>query len=224
MVIKKDDGIYTAKITDTSMPGLYKLTVTLDWDVPLTGKIHRVETLQREVKVNVDPGKSVVAVSKSADPGKWVVKVEPVDKFGNYMGPGFTNSFKVQVNGGGSVLGAPADLRQLGAYDITLVGVPTGVDPVVSISVDGHEIRNCKLTALGNCSGSQLGKFAVFADLGVAIPHGTLGNVADPGVSFNAGLEYMFKPEFLGRRHSGSSPFPGQDCWRHNGDPVHRRR
>ena len=208
--VKKDDGIYTANITDTSMPGLYKLTVTLDWDVPLTGKIHRVETLQREVKVNVDSAKSIVAVSKAADPGKWLIKVEPVDKFGNYLGPGFPNSFKVQVNGGGSVSGAPDDPRQLGAYNITLVGVPAGVDPVVSISVDGHEIRNCKLTALGNCSGSQLGKFAVFADLGVAIPHGTLGNVANPGVSFNAGLEYILKANFSVEGILGFHHFPGK--------------
>ncbi len=208
--VKKDDGIYTAKITDTSMPGLYKLTVTLDWDIALTGKIHRVETLQREVKVNVDSAKSVVAVSKSADPGKWLIKVEPVDKFGNYLGPGFPSSFKVQVNGGGSVSGKPDDPRQLGAYNITLVGVPAGVDPVVSISVDGQEIRNCKLTALGNCSGSQLGKFAVFADLGVAIPHGTLGNVVNTGVSFNAGLEYIFKPQVSFEGILGIHHFPGK--------------
>jgi hypothetical protein len=208
--VKKDDGIYTAKITDTSMPGLYKLTVTLDWDLALTGKIHRVETLQREVKVNVDSAKSIVAVSKAADPGKWLIKVEPVDKFGNYLGPGFPNSFKVQVNGGGSVSGIPDDPRQLGAYNITLVGVPAGVDPVVSISVDGHEIRNCKLTALGNCSGSQLGKFAVFADLGVAIPHGTLGNVVNTGVAFNAGLEYILKPNFSVEGILGVHHFPGK--------------
>src|SRR5260370_19621820 len=38
--------------------------------------------------------------------------------------------------------------------------------------------------------------FAVFADLGAGIPQGTLGNAVSPGVSFNAGLEYMAKSNF----------------------------
>jgi hypothetical protein len=35
------------------------------------------------------------------------------------------------------------------------------------------------------------GKFAVFADIGVAIPHGALANGSNPSVSFNAGGEYI---------------------------------
>ncbi|HXA86002.1 MAG TPA: hypothetical protein VNZ47_13050 [Candidatus Dormibacteraeota bacterium] len=54
------------------------------------------------------------------------------------------------------------------------------------------------------------GKFAVFADLGVAIPHGTLGNVADTGVSFNAGLEYILKPNFSVEGILGVHHFPGK--------------
>ncbi|MGZ7105615.1 MAG: hypothetical protein ACXVKC_09280 [Candidatus Angelobacter sp.] len=58
--------------------------------------------------------------------------------------------------------------------------------------------------------GLQLGKFAVFADLGVAIPHGTLGNVANPGVSFNAGLEYILKPNFSAEGILGVQHFSGK--------------
>ncbi len=54
------------------------------------------------------------------------------------------------------------------------------------------------------------GKFAVFADLGVAIPHGTLGNVVDPGVSFNAGLEYIVKPNFSAEGILGVHHFSGK--------------
>jgi len=208
--VKKDDGIYTTRIADTNMPGLYKLTVTLDWDVPLTGKIHRVETLQREVKVNADPAKSTVAVSKGAEPGKWFIKVEPIDKFGNYVGPGFSNSFKVQVSGGGSVSGGPNDTRQTGVYNITLTGVPAGADPTVSISFDDHELRNCRLTALGNCSGSLAGKFAAFFDVGGAFPHGTFGNAFNPGFSLNAGLEYMATSRFSAEGIFGYHHFPAK--------------
>jgi hypothetical protein len=39
-------------------------------------------------------------------------------------------------------------------------------------------------------------KWAVFFDGGANFPHGTAANVFDPGFSFNAGLEYMFTPQF----------------------------
>jgi hypothetical protein len=208
--VKKDDGIYTATISDTSMPGLYKLTITLDWDVPQTGKIHRVETLQREIKVTVDPVKSVVSATKTGTPGQWTLKVDPMDKFGNFLGPGFTNAFKVNVTGGGTVSGPPVDARQTGAYNITLNGVPAGADPTVSITVDGHQIRNCNLSAIGNCSSKQAGKFAIFADLGAAIPNGTFGNVVNTGFSFNGGLEYIVNSHFSAEGILGVHHFPGK--------------
>jgi len=45
-------------------------------------------------------------------------------------------------------------------------------------------------------SGSDAGKFAVFVEAGVAVPHGDLGIFLDPGFSMNAGLEYMITPQF----------------------------
>jgi hypothetical protein len=53
-------------------------------------------------------------------------------------------------------------------------------------------------------------KFSVFADLGVGIPHGNFGNVADPGVSFNAGLEYILKPNLSVEGILGVHHFPGK--------------
>jgi hypothetical protein len=52
------------------------------------------------------------------------------------------------------------------------------------------------------------GRLAVFADLGAAIPHGTFSNAFNPGVSFNAGLEYIVNPHLsaegiLGVHHFG---------------------
>lgn len=47
----------------------------------------------------------------------------------------------------------------------------------------------------GNNNSSK-GKWAVFFDGGANFPHGTAANVFNPGFSFNAGLEYMFTPQF----------------------------
>ncbi len=49
--------------------------------------------------------------------------------------------------------------------------------------------------ALGQTN-SDLSKFAVSVDAGVAVPHGDLSTFLDPGFSLNAGLEYMITPQF----------------------------
>jgi len=159
----KDDGVYSVKIADTSRPGLYRFNVTMDWDNSTTGKIHRIETLERQFKVNPDADHSVVKVAQTTTPGDWVINVDPVDKFGNYLGPGYLAKFEVQVSGGGTVVLPPADDRQSGSYAIKLTGVPAGADPTVSIKVDGHELRNDKLSSIGkrkDCF-SHLGSGAV---------------------------------------------------------------
>ncbi len=149
-------GVYSAPIADTSRPGLYKFTVTMDWNVPTTGTVHRTQVIERNVKVNATPGASEVTVSKGSVPGEWLINVTPRDKFGNYTGPGYGDAFNVQVSGGGTVSGGPADGKQTGAYVLTLTGVPAGVDPNVVIKVQGNEIRNGKLSTIGKerqCSG-----------------------------------------------------------------------
>lgn len=45
-------------------------------------------------------------------------------------------------------------------------------------------------------SASDLSNFAVFGDVGVAVPHGDLSIFLNPGFNVNAGLEYMFTSQF----------------------------
>jgi hypothetical protein len=56
----------------------------------------------------------------------------------------------------------------------------------------------------------QKGHWAVFADLGAGIPHGTFSNAFDPGVSFNAGLEYIATPHFSAEGIVGVHHFGGK--------------
>jgi hypothetical protein len=43
---------------------------------------------------------------------------------------------------------------------------------------------------------SPSGRFAIFGDVGVAVPHGDFSTFTDPGLSVDAGLEYMITPRF----------------------------
>ena len=48
----------------------------------------------------------------------------------------------------------------------------------------------------GGTGSTTSGKLAAFADFGANFPHGSFSNVFNTGFSFNAGLEYMFTPNF----------------------------
>jgi hypothetical protein len=157
--VKANDGTYSAKFADTTLPGLYKFNVSMDWNNSTTGPIHREETMQLQVQVTPNPASSVVNVVQGAAPGVWSVNVTPVDKFGNYLGPGYVSAFQVTTSAG-SVSVPPVDANQTGAYAIGLTGVPAGVDPVVIIKVGKVQIRNGKLSTIGKvggCSGLHFG-------------------------------------------------------------------
>jgi hypothetical protein len=151
--VTANDGTYSARFADTSVPGLYKFVVTMDWNNATTGPIHREETLQMQVQVNPDPTTSAVSVAQGAA-GAWTNNVTPIDKFHNYLGPGYGSTFQVTTSAG-SVTVPPADANQTGAYAISLTGVPSGVDPVVTIKVGKTQIRNGKLSTLSNGSGHK---------------------------------------------------------------------
>jgi hypothetical protein len=63
---------------------------------------------------------------------------------------------------------------------------------------------------LGSSPTTNNSKFAVFADLGAAIPNGTLSNVVNTGVSFNAGLEYILNTHISAEGILGVHHFPGK--------------
>ena len=58
--------------------------------------------------------------------------------------------------------------------------------------------------------GPNLNKFAVFADLGAAIPNGTLSSVVNTGFSFNGGLEYIVNSHFSAEGILGVHHFSGK--------------
>jgi opacity protein-like surface antigen len=195
-----NDGLYAARFADTSRPGLYRFKITMDWDDPRTGRIHRIETIERVVKVNSDPSASKATVT-SLGKGAYDIKVIPVDKFGNFFGPSNANPVTVKVTGGGNVASIN-DPNQKGEYIIHLENVPAGADPHITIVVDGRTIKDTTLSNLpgggtgGSGGGGPMTKFAVFLHFGAAFPHGNFNNVFDPGFSFNGGLEYAVTDYF----------------------------
>src|SRR5205085_9001891 len=122
-----DDALYSARFADTSRPGLYRFKVTMDWDDPRTGRIHRSEIIERIVKVNSDPGASQVT-ARNQGGGAYLINVTPKDKFNNFFGPSAVNPISVTLTGGGTVASI-TDPRQTGDYVVRIENVPAGSDP-----------------------------------------------------------------------------------------------
>ncbi|HEY6216583.1 MAG TPA: outer membrane beta-barrel protein [Pyrinomonadaceae bacterium] len=70
-------------------------------------------------------------------------------------------------------------------FFLTVPGLAQGPNPAPPMEVTGSSPQRS----------SHSGKFAVFGDIGVAVPHGDFSAFTDPGLSVDAGLEYMITPQ-----------------------------
>lgn len=138
IALKEDGkGVYSATFDQTGIPGSYRFETVLDWDIKLTGHLHREERLEENVGVKADPVKTTVDVAQTS-PGLWSVTVTPRDRFGNYLGPGYASLIRARLRGEvGSISEVPVDRNQTGTYVFTVRGVPAGTTPSVVVTVNG---------------------------------------------------------------------------------------
>jgi opacity protein-like surface antigen len=186
------NGLYSAHFSDTSEAGAYQFLLTYDFDAPDgSGRIHRIEQLERVIKVKPDVDATSVVMSPGPAPGTSVVRVTPKDKFGNYLGPGAPGRIQINVIGVG-VVSAIADPNETGDYEATVSGVPSGTVPNVVVTVD--EVSVPVKTAGPGGSSSAWG---VFLDAGVNITHGDFSaSGVDGKFSINLGLERLLNPSW----------------------------
>jgi hypothetical protein len=138
---EEKNGAYAATFDKTTIPGTYAFEVTLDWDHPRTGRVHRVERIEQIVRVAPDPAKSTIVTSRSGNLVR--IRVTPRDRFGNFLGPGYASLVKARLNGGGKIVERPPmDHDNDGTYEFPITQVPLGKMPDVDIFVDGVRIGN----------------------------------------------------------------------------------
>jgi opacity protein-like surface antigen len=189
------NGLYSATFTDTSKAGQYKFLLTYDFDAPDgSGRIHRIEQLERDIKIKPDPGATVASLSPGQSSGTWIVVITPKDRFGNYMGPGYSGRLAVSVNGIGTVT-AIQDPRETGDYVATITGVPAGTTPVVVVVVDGVPVPVPGGTIPPPIQPLS-GAWRYFLDLGPNFPHGSFANGTDGKWSLNAGFERLISSDW----------------------------
>lgn len=182
------DGVYSTSVGETRTPGRYRFNVVLEWDHPLTGKVRRLEVVERDVHVVADPSSTVVEILPPSPDGSYVLRVTPKDKFGNFMGPGYGNRVKITVNGGTAT--AVLDPNQKGVYTVRIAGIAPGTTATVTIVVDNVVVRtNMPVVPTSTGPGSK-GNRAVWLAFGSTYPHGSFSNGFDRDLAVNGAFEY----------------------------------
>lgn len=202
------NGIYTGSFTGNTVQGRYHFDATLDWDVPATGRIHRIERTERVVKVNADPASTQITSRTNGD-GTFSFTVTPRDRFGNYAGPGYGNRIGI-ASTNGTIAGAPLDPNETGDYVFTLENVPAGQEPQIDFTFEGRPIGGPD----GGGSSGGSGSWRFFIDAGINDPD---TSALDGSFSVNAGLERILTPHWslegiLGY-HTFDGPFVDPDVW-----------
>jgi hypothetical protein len=140
--------------------------------------------------VTIDPAKGAPG---NPSPQKFE-NCQPIGAYGygiTHVGTTIVNNWKYTLQGTG--------LTNLGAGVYRLKVPQDGVAQVVT-TVEPETPS----------AGGGGGKYAVFVDLGGALPNGTFSNVANAGFSFNGGLEYIFNPHFSAEGILGYHHFPAK--------------
>ncbi|HEX6096511.1 MAG TPA: outer membrane beta-barrel protein [Thermoanaerobaculia bacterium] len=206
------DGIYTGSFTGNTVAGRYHFDTTLDWDVPETGRIRRIERTERVVKVNADPEGTRISSTRNDD-GTVTVTVTPRDRFGNYAGPGYGHRIGI-ASANGRIAGPPSDPNQTGDYVFTVVDVPKEEEPKIDFTYEGRPIGGTMGGGRGGDVSTGSGSWRFFIDAGINSPD---ASALDGSYSVNAGLERILTPKWsvegiLGY-HTFDGPFVAPDVW-----------
>lgn len=151
---KPNDGIYTIRIPDVQIPGEY------NFDVVLKQKKTGIGPLQHTADVNtiveVKPTLSASKKEVSAMEGGSRLRITPLDKYGNYLGPGYGRTFSIR-----SAEGEPLDMEVRnenvnGTYEVLLPNVSPDSDRPLQISVGSVTFTETTMDELSGGLGWQI--------------------------------------------------------------------
>lgn len=182
------DGTFSAQLTNTRVPGLYRVTWTVAGETERGGPFERTATSGTILRVKPDRNMTELRAKwlpeDPESPRTIAVFVVPKDRFGNYVGPG--RSGAIRVTAPPSVRAdAPQDFLD-GSYEIQLSLADPGSDPNVAVRMSGFELYNGPVSGIPTAER----RVGLSAHVGTSIPHGTFAQTRDPGVSFSVDLEY----------------------------------
>ncbi|MDB4884372.1 MAG: von Willebrand factor type domain protein, partial [Gemmatimonadetes bacterium] len=209
-------GRYEATFDGTTIGGQYQFVIELDWNIPKTGRIRRVDFAERQVPVVPTPGGTTVDVQAQSG-GNAIIVVTPRDSFGNYVGPGYAHQLTVQVGGVTLPAVQVGDPTVRGVYRVSVTGVPPqqpgNPGPPVVISYGGQPLVTGPLWMLSGGSGpGRAGDRAVWIGLGSTFPSGSFSNGYKGNFAANARFEYGLGNDWAVEATLGFHSFRGKNA------------
>ena len=184
------DGTYSASHANTNDPGPYQFEVSVDFSSTATGRIRRTEVVNTELIILPDPDSTNVTPGGNPQSTTRTLTIEPADRNGHYLGPGFAGLIKVTTSSGS--VASIVDPDETGTYVVTLTGVMPNVDPTVTVVIDGVPLYDAPLSQIS----TPVRRVAVFAGLGLNVPSGAFDTLFDGGFSLQGGVEFMLTKSF----------------------------
>jgi len=168
------------------------------------------------VSVGIDPDQTEVTsevVGTTADGGSRVtVTFTPRDRYGNYVGPGRSDSFDVSGLPGSTQMADPTDLGD-GSYQVDVAWDPASPDPP-GIAIDQPDRPVVELPAPPSGVPAAKKRPAFGLTFGSAIPAGDANLVFDPGFAAEASYRRPLSPRsafVVGLGYAGFDGHSGAD-------------
>jgi hypothetical protein len=210
------DGIYSALYL-ADLPGHYNFLIAAEAVDPKAVRFSRQQLRTAYVRPFPDGGNTDFQTS-IVSKGTMQVIMTPRCKARDHMGPGWANYFWFTAPG---VTPFKAKDNLNGTYTATL-NFTGSKPPQVSVHFEnvialiGDSVTPNHLPQPLDSNNvlapvpPPAGKLALFVDLGAGIPNGSFGSAFNTGLSFNAGLEYVFNPHVSAEGIFGYHHFGGK--------------
>ncbi|MBN2440884.1 MAG: VWA domain-containing protein [Spirochaetales bacterium] len=134
-----DDGIYSARFPDFAIPGIYKFKINADGTTRNKQNFHRETEIQKYIDIGVSPKDTIVEGGIVERAGRKIkvirIRVTPVDKYKNHLGPGYANTIRIKVSDG-KPKGEVTDLLD-GTYEQHFELAGSSKEPTVTAVVKG---------------------------------------------------------------------------------------
>ncbi|MDQ2088731.1 S8 family serine peptidase [Marimonas arenosa] len=128
------NGSFAAEYPETKVAGAYKIEFLFEGAAESIGKFTRVETLSRALRVGPADARASDLFAEVRGFGRRLnvtLAVTPVDRYGNFMGPDYSDAIRILLDG--KPLKGLKDLGN-GRY-IGETVIPAGSDPAVAVEV-----------------------------------------------------------------------------------------
>lgn len=189
-------GVYTGSFAGASKEGHYQFQVKLKGTSASNGDYERSRRLSVFVRPKPDAARTDLLLLSSVLQGDGsrivTLRATPRDRFSRLLGPDYPPQLAITSSLGS--VATPLEDRLDGSYDVAYRLPSATDDPQIQLVILGQTVVDRPLSTLPGSSGGSGQTWAGSVHLGLAVPHGLLGQAFKTSFSVGADLEYRLTP------------------------------